>query len=402
MDPLSLVNYESEAQRPAAATIWTTRLQGPMIRVFGACSSVPPWRKLFLTALLIVFLLLIADVRNTILIEEEKLPEKNLLLTLIFFTPTVRIPYLISRNYTHLRADSLILPSLRDHFYDIYYKRKLSDQAANKTIALGAFLAAAHSKRCARALFLTPRVINLRATTTLLYRGYYGLEDAPGTLWTRQNIHMMPEDRVARWTLRNRMAEQNEANLYTISCDGRNVATYIRYLNRKAKQDGLFKEELENGSSILDLLLFQYFSEGKDLPQWVNYHSVVICYCAIISELVKGFELELSRVFLQDVATRLQRVQRNDSLSHNVIMYVTDYEELMALNKYLQLLLGNWLMPHMACMIKVFQGGHVVLQRAYVPDSRWGLDRVHLIQISPPYNNVTEMLQTIDRALASS
>ncbi|XP_022689346.1 uncharacterized protein LOC111260682 isoform X4 [Varroa jacobsoni] len=334
MDPLSLVNYESEAQRPAAATIWTTRLQGPMIRVFGACSSVPPWRKLFLTALLIVFLLLIADVRNTILIEEEKLPEKNLLLTLIFFTPTVRIPYLISRNYTHLRADSLILPSLRDHFYDIYYKRK--------------------------------------------------------------------EDRVARWTLRNRMAEQNEANLYTISCDGRNVATYIRYLNRKAKQDGLFKEELENGSSILDLLLFQYFSEGKDLPQWVNYHSVVICYCAIISELVKGFELELSRVFLQDVATRLQRVQRNDSLSHNVIMYVTDYEELMALNKYLQLLLGNWLMPHMACMIKVFQGGHVVLQRAYVPDSRWGLDRVHLIQISPPYNNVTEMLQTIDRALASS
>ncbi|XP_022689344.1 uncharacterized protein LOC111260682 isoform X3 [Varroa jacobsoni] len=360
MDPLSLVNYESEAQRPAAATIWTTRLQGPMIRVFGACSSVPPWRKLFLTALLIVFLLLIADVRNTILIEEEKLPEKNLLLTL------------------------------------------LSDQAANKTIALGAFLAAAHSKRCARALFLTPRVINLRATTTLLYRGYYGLEDAPGTLWTRQNIHMMPEDRVARWTLRNRMAEQNEANLYTISCDGRNVATYIRYLNRKAKQDGLFKEELENGSSILDLLLFQYFSEGKDLPQWVNYHSVVICYCAIISELVKGFELELSRVFLQDVATRLQRVQRNDSLSHNVIMYVTDYEELMALNKYLQLLLGNWLMPHMACMIKVFQGGHVVLQRAYVPDSRWGLDRVHLIQISPPYNNVTEMLQTIDRALASS
>lgn len=58
-------------------------------------------------------------------------------------------------------------------------------------------------------------------------------------------------------------------------------------------------------------------------------------------------------MFLQDVATRLQRVQRNDSLSHNVIMYVTDYEELMALNKYLQLLLGNWLMPHMACMIKV-------------------------------------------------
>ncbi|OQR72425.1 hypothetical protein BIW11_10391, partial [Tropilaelaps mercedesae] len=258
-----------------------------MMNSFGTCLSMPPWRKLLLTSCFIGFLLLIADVRNQISLEQEKLPEKNLLLTLVFSTPTVRIPYLVSRNHTHMRSDSLILPSLRDQFYEIHYKRKLNDHAANQTIALGAFLAAAHSKRCSRALFLTPRVINLRATTVLLYQGYYGLEEAPSAVWSKQNILVMPEDRIARWTLRNRMAEQNEANLYTISCDGRNVAAYIRYLNRKARQDGLFKDELENGSSILDLLLFQYFSEAKDLPRWADFQTVVLCYCAIVSELVK-------------------------------------------------------------------------------------------------------------------
>ncbi|OQR72283.1 hypothetical protein BIW11_10486, partial [Tropilaelaps mercedesae] len=113
-----------------------------------------------------------------------------------------------------------------------------------------------------------------------------------------------------------------------------------------------------------------------------------------------GFELELARRLLEDVASRLRRVQRKDALSHNVIMYVTDYEELIALNKYLQLFWSDWLIPHMACIVKVFEGGRVVLQRAFKPDSRWALGRIHVTQIGSPYN-LTELLQTINRALAS-
>lgn len=68
---------------------------------------------------------------------------------------------------------------------------------------------------------------------------------------------------------------------------------------------------------------------------------------------VKGFELELSRKLLEDVVSRLRRVLKQDALSHNLVMYVTDYEELMALNKYMHLFWGNWLIPHMACIVKV-------------------------------------------------
>ncbi|XP_028968208.1 uncharacterized protein LOC100898961 [Galendromus occidentalis] len=380
----------SESAVTSRSNFWCRRFQDQVVRLLGVASSVPPWRKSIFILIIVGFLLNVADLLNRILIFEESLPEKKLILTLIFFTPSVRIPYLISRNHTKLRENNLMLPSLRDRFYELHYKRKVNDAAANYTIALGQHIGGMHSRRCSRALFLTPRVVNLKASTALLYQGYYGLQDTPPYTFSRRNVIPTPEDRNSRWNLRNQMAEQNEANLYTITFDGRSVAAYIRFLNRKAREEGLFTQELDNGSNVLDLLLFQHYSEGKELPAWADLRKLNFCYDAIIRTLVKGFEQKLAKRILEDVLSRLHKL-KNDLPSYNVVFYATDYEELLGLDKYL-----NIVLPFQF----VYRHGYTVWEVLHMQTDRTiQKPKVHTYRNEHTgMKNVTSILQVLEAA----
>lgn len=71
--------------------------------------------------------------------------------------------------------------------------------------------------------------------------------------------------------------------------------------------------------------------------------------------LLQGFEQQLSKRILEDVSSRLRKL-KNDLPGYNVVFYATDYEELLGIDKYLNLVLPfQFVSPYTAFVIKVGQ-----------------------------------------------
>ena len=69
--------------------------------------------------------------------------------------------------------------------------------------------------------------------------------------------------------------------------------------------------------------------------------------------VLQGFEQQLSKRILEDVSSRLRKL-KNDLPAYNVVFYATDYEELLGLDKYLNIVLPfQFVSPYTAFAIKV-------------------------------------------------
>lgn len=310
--------------------------------------------------IVLIFMLLVADLINEDLLLRERLPEKKLCLTVILFTPAVRVPFPLLSNFTNGRESGLVIPALRDRFYAYHYQHRINDFASSKITSIANALASEHSTRCSRAVFHAPQVSNLLLSAEFMYAGYYNLTE----LQAVPNFQLSDDDRMRRYRLRNEMASHNEANLYTVPCKMRNAASYVRYLNRKAiENDSELLEDLQNGSNIMDLFQF-YWSTGQKLPRWVKIRDLLLCYNGVVKEMIKGFEYQLAASILQDLQRRLRELTNP---KYNVIFHVTDYEELFSINKFLRLFPDTFnLIPAYAIEIKIFESGRVVVLRHYV------------------------------------
>lgn len=145
--------------------------------VIAFSSSVSIKRKVFYTVMLLTFMLLIADIINEDLLLRERLPEKKLCLTVVLFTPAIRVPFPLKSDYTNGRETSLVIPTLRDRFYTHHYKHRFNDVASNRITMIASALAREHSTRCSRAIFHAPQVSNLLLSAEFMYAGYYNLTE---------------------------------------------------------------------------------------------------------------------------------------------------------------------------------------------------------------------------------
>lgn len=127
--------------------------------------------------IVLIFMLLVADLINEDLLLRERLPEKKLCLTVILFTPAVRVPFPLLSNFTNGRESGLVIPALRDRFYAYHYQHRINDFASSKITSIANALASEHSTRCSRAVFHAPQVSNLLLSAEFMYAGYYNLTE---------------------------------------------------------------------------------------------------------------------------------------------------------------------------------------------------------------------------------
>ncbi|XP_028968565.1 uncharacterized protein LOC114828464 [Galendromus occidentalis] len=346
----------SDTAPPSSKWMRLELLRAPVNALIQS-SAVPTSRKLVYTTIMIGFALILSDLINKELLVVEQMPEKNLALSVVFFTPAIRVPFPMSHNFTRGRDSSLVVPALQSRFYTVHYQHRIGDYASKKIIKIAQALAQEHSTRCSRSVFHAPQVSNLLLSAEQMYIGYYGLTRLTAT----PNFKLSDDDRMKRYNLRNQMAAHNEANLYTVPCRNRNAASFVRYLNRKA-EDSVYVEDLKGGSNIMDLLQF-FWSAGDKLPRWAKIKDIIYCYNAVVREIVKGFEYQLASEFLRDLQNRLKDLENPQ---YNIVFHVTDYEELFAINKFLKLFPpATNLIPAFAVEMKIFKSGSVIVNRHY-------------------------------------